>query len=62
MGVAGLTMIMGMVMLAFNCLRLSGLALFRLLPRGGVLRIVYCVAFCCIIQVISLSGATVLLC
>jgi hypothetical protein len=33
------------------------LALFRLLPGGGVLRIVNCVAFCCVIQVISLSGA-----
>jgi hypothetical protein len=33
------------------------LALFRLLPGGGVLRIVECVAFCCVIQVISLSGA-----
>ena len=45
--------------LAFKCLRFNRLALFhlRLLPRGGVLRIVYCVAFRCVIQVISLSGA-----
>jgi hypothetical protein len=57
MRMAGLTMIM--IVLAFKCLRFSGLARFRLLPGGGVLRIVYCVAFCCVIQVISLSGAAV---
>ena len=55
---AGLSM-MSMVVLAFKCLRFNRLALFRLLPRGGVLRIVYCVAFCCVIQVISLSSAAV---
>jgi hypothetical protein len=57
MRVSGLTMIM--VVLACNCLRFSGLALFRLLPGGRVLRIIECVAFCCVIQVISLSGAAV---
>jgi hypothetical protein len=60
MRVAGLAMIMyprSMVVLAFKCLRFSGLALFhlRLLPRGRVLRIIECVAFCCVVQVISLS-------
>jgi hypothetical protein len=35
--------------------------LFRLLLRSRVLRIFKCVAFCCVIQVISLSGAEVLL-
>ena len=54
MRVARLAMIV--LVLAFKCLRFSGLALFRL-PRSGVLRIVDCVAFCCVIQVISLSGA-----
>ena len=54
MRVAGLTMIMAV--LAFKSLRFNGLALFRL-PGRGVLRIVYCVAFCCVIQVISLSSA-----
>ena len=43
--------------LAFKCLRFSGLACFRLLAGGGVLRIVDCVAFRCVIQVISLSSA-----
>lgn len=43
--------------LAFKCLRFSGLALFWLLPGRWVLRIVECVAFCCVIQVISLSSA-----
>jgi hypothetical protein len=43
--------------LAFKCLRFSGLACFRLLAGGGVFRIVYCVAFRCVIQVISLSSA-----
>jgi hypothetical protein len=43
--------------MAFKCLRFSGLASFhlRLLLRGRVLRTVECVAFCCVIQVISLS-------
>jgi hypothetical protein len=45
--------------LALKCLPFSGLALFRLIfrrmvLRGRVLRIVYCVAFCCVIQVFSL--------
>ena len=58
MRVAGLAMIM--IVLAFKCLRFSGLALFLgLLLRGRVLRIIECVAFCCVIQVISLSGAAV---
>jgi hypothetical protein len=61
MGVAGFAMIM--IMLAFKCLRFSGLARFHLrlllLLRGRVLRILECVAFCCVIQVISLSGADV---
>jgi hypothetical protein len=69
MGMARLTMVVlssgmtvpGMLALAFKCLRFSGLALFRLLPRGGVLRIVDCVAFCCVIQVISLSVPPLLL-
>jgi len=55
-----LSMIVGMVVLcalAFKCLRFSGLAYFRLLAGGGVLRIVDCVAFRCVIQVISLSSA-----
>ena len=43
--------------LAFKCLRFSGLACFRLLAGRGVFRIVYCVAFRCVIQVISLSSA-----
>ncbi len=63
MSMAGLAMIvprMGMIVLAFKCLRFSGLALFRL-SGGGVLRIIECVAFCCVIQVISLSGADGLL-
>jgi hypothetical protein len=49
----------GMLTLACKFLCFSGLAFFhlRLLPRGRVLRIVYCVAFRCVIQVISLSGA-----
>ena len=58
MRVAGLTMIvLAVIVLAFKCLRFSGLALFhlRLLLRSRVLRIVYCVALCCVIQVISLS-------
>jgi hypothetical protein len=38
MGVAGLAMIV--VVLAFKCLTLNGLALFRLLLRSRVLRIV----------------------
>jgi hypothetical protein len=64
MGVAGLTMIVlprGVIMLAFKCLRFSGLALFhlRLMLRGSILRIVDCVAFCCVVQVISLSSAAV---
>jgi hypothetical protein len=45
------------VVLAFKCLPFSGLALFRLVSRGRVLRIVNCVRFCCVIQVVSLSGA-----
>jgi hypothetical protein len=43
MRVAGLAMIMyprSMVVLAFKCLTLNGLALFRLLLRSRVLRIV----------------------
>ena len=61
MRVAGLAMIV--IMLAFNCLRFSGLAGFhlRLLLRGRVLRIIECVAFCCVIQVISLSVPRLLL-
>jgi hypothetical protein len=61
MGVAGFAMIV--IVLAFKCLRFSGLGRFhlRLLLRSRVLRIVYCVALCCVIQVISLSGADVLL-
>jgi hypothetical protein len=47
----------GMLALAFKCLRFSGLALFRLLPGGRVLRSIECVAFGCVIQVISLSSA-----
>ena len=48
--------------LALKCLPLSGLALFRLVSRRmlfrrRVLRIVNCVRFCCVIQVVSLSGA-----
>jgi hypothetical protein len=46
------------IVLAFKCLRLSGLALFWLLLRSRVLRIVDCVALCCVIQVISLSVPT----
>ena len=59
MCVAGFAMIM--IVLAFKCLRFSGLGFFhlRLLFRSRVLRIVYCVALCCVIQVISLSGADV---
>jgi hypothetical protein len=57
MGVAGFAMIM--VVLAFKWLPLNGLALFRLLLRGRVLRIIKCVLFCCVIQVISLFGAAV---
>ncbi len=57
MGLPRLPMIVGMVVLTFKCLRFSGLALFRLLPGGGVLRIVECVAFGCVIQLISLSSA-----
>jgi len=56
MRVAGLAMIvLCVIVLAFKCLRFSGLARFRLLLRTRVLRIVYCVALCCVIQVISLS-------
>jgi len=49
---------------ALKCLPFNGLGLFRLISRrkvlrGRVLRIVDCVAFCCVIQVISLSGAAV---
>jgi hypothetical protein len=59
MRVAGLAMIvLALIVLAFKCLRLSGLALFWLLLRGSVLRIVDCVALCCVIQVISLSVPT----
>jgi hypothetical protein len=47
---------MGVLALAFKCLRFSGLACFRL-SGCGALRIVECVAFCCVIQVISLSSA-----
>jgi hypothetical protein len=62
MRVAGLSVIVPcMLALAFKCLRLNGLGRFRLLLRSRVLRIVYCVALCCVIQVISLSGADVLL-
>lgn len=65
MRMAGLAMIVlpngmivpSMLALAFKCLRFNRLALFRLLPRGGVLRIVYCIAFRCVFQVISLSSA-----
>ena len=50
--------VLPVIVLAFKCLRFSGLGLFRLLLRSRVLRIVYCVAFCCVIQVISLSVPT----
>jgi hypothetical protein len=50
---------MGMFALAFKCLRFSGLARFRLFPGSRVLRIVECVAFGCVIQVISLSSAAI---
>lgn len=48
----------GVVVLAFKCLCFSSLAFFhlRLLLRGRVLRVIKCVAFCCVIQVISLYG------
>jgi hypothetical protein len=49
------------IVLAFKCLRFSGLARFRLLLRSRVLRIVYCVALCCVIQSDFLIGAEVLL-
>jgi hypothetical protein len=49
---------MSMVVLAFKCLPLNGLVLFWLLLRGRVLRIIKCVLFCCVIQVISLSVPT----
>ena len=59
MRVAGLAVIvLTMILLAFKCLRFSGLGRFRLLLRSRVLRIVYCVALCCVIQVISLSVPT----
>ena len=61
MSVAGLSVIvpcMGVLALTFKCLRFSGLGHFRLLLRSRVLRIVYCVALCCVIQVISLSVPT----
>jgi hypothetical protein len=60
MGVSRLTVVvlvirLGVLALACKPLRFSSLA--RLWLRGRVLRIVYCVAFRCVIQVISLSGA-----
>jgi hypothetical protein len=60
MRVAGLAvgMIVLCIVLAFKCLRFSGLGRFWLLLRSRVLRIVDCVAFCCVIQVISLSVPT----
>ena len=62
MGVAGLSV--GVIVLAVSvvvfvvalkCSPFNGLALFRLISRrkvlrGRVLRIVYCVRFCCVIQ------------
>lgn len=57
MSMAGLTMIV--IVLAFKCLPLKGLALFGLLFRGSIFRIIKCVLFCCVIQVISLFGAAV---
>jgi hypothetical protein len=59
MGVVVLTVRVVVLALAFKCLPFSGLALFPLLLRGRVLRIVYCVRFCCVIQVVSLSAAPV---
>jgi hypothetical protein len=64
MRVAGLSVGMivpAMSVLAFKCLRFSGLARFRLLLRSRVLGIVYCVALCCVIQSDFLIGAEVLL-
>ena len=59
MGVVVLTVRVVVLTLAFKCLPFSGLALVRLVSRRKVLRrrvfrIVDCVAFCCVIQVISL--------
>jgi hypothetical protein len=61
-GVIVLPMSVVVLALALKCLPFSGLALFCLISRrkvfrGRVLRIVNCVRFCCVIQVVSLSGA-----